>query len=90
LTDVVGSAFPNSDYNERLEIIGSNLELLANDETTSHLTVTDSSLSSANVRVGVSGRDSGGDAFAYDFQADVFAAAGNVVGMVTAAYLGAR
>ena len=90
LTDVIGSAFPNSDYNERLEIIGSNLELLANDETTSHLTVTDSSLSSANVRVGVSGRDSGGDAFVYDFQADVFAAAGNVVGMVTAAYMGAR
>lgn len=75
LVDAIDSPYPNSRYNSRLEIIGSDLELLADDETTSRLTVTDSSLTSANTYAGVSGRDSGGDSFAYDWEADIFASA---------------
>jgi hypothetical protein len=75
LTDAIATPYPNSRYNSRFEIIGSDLELLANDETTSRLTVTDTALTSANTYAGISGRDSGGDSFAYDWEADIFASA---------------
>lgn len=68
--------YPAGVYNERLEVTGSDLELLADDETTSRLTVTDTAISSANIRAGVSGRDSGTNAYANDFEADILGGAG--------------
>ncbi|MCB0358521.1 MAG: hypothetical protein KDD44_02765 [Bdellovibrionales bacterium] len=68
--------YTSTDYNSRLNVIGSDLELLADDETTSRLTATDTAITSSNVRAGVSGRDNGANTYGLEWMAEEIAVAG--------------
>ena len=72
LSFLLGSTHRSSvPFDERLEVNGSDLELF--ETGVSVITLTDTSITSANVRAGVSGRDSGANCYATDWEADSLA-----------------